>query len=177
MSDKKCFVCEEREPRVGKNTCFDCHKQIIENAVRERPQRGFTPAEGQLIEDARKIVTGSALTSKGLAEIEQMILDAYEALAHLENGEKGPREPRGLYGKYVVFKSKDIRFQDKKPRCSVMFDAEPLADCFVLRPEKDKAARKALGTYAVAYAVSGVDPQLCKDLVEWVQRLEKEKPL
>jgi hypothetical protein len=174
LSDKKCFICEEREPRVGKNTCFECHKQIVENAVRERPLRdGFTPAEGQLIEDARKVLTSSALTSKGLAEIEQMVLDAYEALVHLEKGEKKAKDPKGLYGKYVIFKARDVQFQEKKPHYNVLFDAVALEGCFVLRPEKDKAARKALGTYAV----SGIDPELCNDLVAWIKKLEKEKPL
>ena len=148
------------DARPGRSTCFSCHKDFVEKAVSYRPRnsRDFKPAETSLIEDARKILTDSALTRKGLAEIEQMVLDAYEALSHLEKNEKKPEEPNGLYGKYRVFKHPS---------------GEAVNDCFVLRPVKDKAARKALGTYAV----SGVAPELCKDLVAWIEKLEKESPL
>lgn len=54
---------------------------------------------------------------------------------------------RGLYGKYEVRK-----------------DGEPVEECFVLEPESDSAARKAL----IEYAEATDNEQLAEDLREWV---------
>lgn len=53
----------------------------------------------------------------------------------------------GLYEKYEVFK-----------------DDEPVHPCFVLRPDRDRAAQYAL----LAYARHTPDARLAKELREWV---------
>lgn len=45
---------------------------------------------------------------------------------------------------------------------------EPLDGCFVLRPENDQAARRAL----MAYAAATADERLRDDLRAWVARLD-----
>lgn len=57
----------------------------------------------------------------------------------------------GLYEKYEVLK-----------------DGEPQDGCFVLRPESDKAARRALE----GYAGFTDDEELAQDLREWVAVIE-----
>lgn len=57
----------------------------------------------------------------------------------------------GLYGKYEVHKN-----------------GEPVTDCFVLRPDRDQAARIAL----LAYAAATDDLSLRSDLLEWVQAIQ-----
>jgi len=158
VGDKTCVICKERSAEVDRSACFRCHKNLLENGVRPAVTKESTPAEASLINDARRICTSTAMTPKGLAQIEQMILDAYEALAHMGEKHEPAPEPKGLYGKYRVFKYPS---------------GEEVSDCFVLRPVKDKAARMALGTYAV----SGIAPELCEDLVAWIKKLEKENPL
>lgn len=59
---------------------------------------------------------------------------------------------RGLYSKYRVTKA----------------DGTPLdGDCFVLRPDRDPAARAALA----AYAASTENRQLASDINVWINRL------
>ncbi|WP_237560643.1 hypothetical protein [Halostella litorea] len=53
----------------------------------------------------------------------------------------------GLHDKYAVFE-----------------DGEPVADCFVLEPETDPAAREAL----IRYAEETDDEELAQDLCDWV---------
>lgn len=50
---------------------------------------------------------------------------------------------------------------------------EPVHDCFVLRPQKDAAARAAL----LAYAKATHNAKLASDLIVWVRQLELELPL
>ncbi len=59
----------------------------------------------------------------------------------------------GLYAKY------EVRKGDK-----------PVEDCFVLRPDRDSAARVAL----LAYAYATDDLRLRSDLHRWVQRIQDE---
>lgn len=107
----------------------------------QREHRGeYSPAERQVIEDVHKAINCSCVTPKGLAKIELLVLDRYETLVH-----EREEEPKGLYGKYRVYKYPS---------------GEEVTDCFVLRPEKDPAARKALG----AYAASGVSEALPRPL-------------
>jgi len=88
-------------------------------------------------------------------------------------------EPKGLHGKYVVFKSKDVNVDKRGDRdfYEVLYGCQALDGCFVLRPEKDKAARRALVAYA-AYAgeVRG-ERELAVDLRAWVRKLGMERPL
>lgn len=77
----------------------------------------------------------------------------------------------GLYGKYCVFKSKDVSVNKLGG-----FEArQPLTDCFVLRPEKDGAARAAVLHYAMACEQDS--PQLASELREWIAKLEAEDGL
>lgn len=62
-------------------------------------------------------------------------------------------EKTGLYGKYSVINNET---------------GEQVADCFVLRPERDIAALHALSEYA---ARCWHDEQLQNDLREWVARI------
>lgn len=56
---------------------------------------------------------------------------------------------KGLYGKYIITKA----------------DGTPVNDrCFILKPDKDPVAVKALQTYAAATD----DEQLRNDLYDWV---------
>ena len=59
-------------------------------------------------------------------------------------------DERGLYEKYHVCK-----------------DGEAVADCFVLEPDSDSAAREAL----IRYAEATDDEELAEDLREWVSDL------
>lgn len=65
----------------------------------------------------------------------------------------------GLYGKYVVFKQGDDGLEG------------PLDGCFVLRPDHDPAARKALSAYANADGVHG--SPLARSLREWLWALRQ----
>jgi len=60
---------------------------------------------------------------------------------------------QGLYIKYDVFKVKD---------------GTPVNNCFVLRPDKDRAARAALQ----AYAETTENEALRNDICEWLKRIE-----
>jgi len=60
----------------------------------------------------------------------------------------------GLYSKYEVRK-----------------DGEPVGDCFVLEPEDDAAARRALE----AYARGTDDEELAQDLRNWVAAVESRE--
>lgn len=60
----------------------------------------------------------------------------------------------GLYSKYEVRK-----------------DGEPVEDCFVLEPEDDAAARRALE----AYARGTDDEELAQDLRNWVAAVESRE--
>ncbi len=60
----------------------------------------------------------------------------------------------GLYSKYEVRK-----------------DGEPVADCFVLEPEDDGAARRALEEYARETD----DEELSQDLRDWIASIEAQK--
>jgi hypothetical protein len=42
---------------------------------------------------------------------------------------------------------------------------------FVLRPEKDEAARDAL----LEYALATTNPQLSEDIIAWLEKLEPDK--
>jgi hypothetical protein len=66
-------------------------------------------------------------------------------------------ECEGLYGKYRVFKARNN---------------EPVEDCFVLRPDKDAAARYALLTYATYCG----NPQLAGDLNRWIDEIYRALP-
>lgn len=61
--------------------------------------------------------------------------------------------PNGLKLKYNVTKVKD---------------GSPVYDCFVLRPDKDPAARAALR----AYADATTNDELRNDIREWVDEIE-----
>jgi hypothetical protein len=63
-------------------------------------------------------------------------------------------EELGLYNKYYV--------------CKV--SGEPLENCFVLRPDRDKYALYALRFYA--NIVKDVKPILSMDLLEWIKEFE-----
>lgn len=63
-------------------------------------------------------------------------------------------EPKGLFPKYVVTKA----------------DGTPVDNAFILRPDRDQHARKALLAYAESVRES--NPELCGDLVSWVNELE-----
>jgi len=54
-----------------------------------------------------------------------------------------------LYCKYNVYK---------------IDDGMPVKDCFVLRPDRDPAARAALA----AYAIATTNKALAKDLMDWL---------
>ncbi len=66
-----------------------------------------------------------------------------------------PEERDGLKIKYNVFKVEN---------------GEPVFDCFVLRPDRDPAARAALRAYAAATQ----NADLAADLLAWAERLEQE---
>ncbi|MNP16836.1 hypothetical protein D3C76_1092440 [compost metagenome] len=68
------------------------------------------------------------------------------------------RDEQGLYVKYHVTK---------------MSDGTPVGDCFVLRPDKDPAARAAIQ----AYAWSITNRQLSGELLNWLLRLDSEAPI
>lgn len=57
----------------------------------------------------------------------------------------------GLHGKYIVRKADT---------------GEPVFDCFVLRPDRDPHARKALTAYMTS--VAGENPALANDLAVWL---------
>lgn len=67
-----------------------------------------------------------------------------------------------LYGKYVVFKQGDDGLEG------------PLGGCFVLRPDHDPAARKALSAYADADGVHG--SPLARSLRQWLWDLIGASP-
>lgn len=71
-------------------------------------------------------------------------------------GEEIRDKEAGLYGKYNVFDAADGRIVD---------------GCFVLRPEKDKAAAYAL----MAYAEKTENKRLSKDLYGWLQEIGEER--
>ena len=74
-------------------------------------------------------------------------------------------EPKGLHGKYVVFK----RATDQTTRPGFFYtDGEPIEGCFVLRPEKDIAARSAI----LQYASMTTDMQLRQELRNWIRALD-----
>lgn len=60
-----------------------------------------------------------------------------------------------LYPKYKVIKN---------------YTGENVDNCFVLKPDTDTAARIALKAYAEAVEIER--PQLCKDLLLWLEFLE-----
>ena len=66
-----------------------------------------------------------------------------------------PPSQRGLYGKYTVIKNET---------------GETVDDCFVLRPNKDPAALKALQIYADFTD----DKQLAEDLYKWIEAAKKD---
>lgn len=70
--------------------------------------------------------------------------------------EFGGEDYNGLKVKYRVFKARNY---------------EPVEDCFVLRPAKDKAARGALLTYA-NYTDNA---ELSADLREWLERVVRQE--
>lgn len=80
---------------------------------------------------------------------------AVKALRALQEIKKNEPQP-GLYGKYIVRKSDNGEYVD---------------NCFVLRPDKDKAAVVALRAYAEATD----DKMLAADIVNWVGA--EKKPL
>lgn len=63
------------------------------------------------------------------------------------------RPKTGLYNKYSVFEG-----------------GERVTNCFVLEPESDSAARRALEAYADATD----DPQLASDINDWIRSLDPE---
>lgn len=68
---------------------------------------------------------------------------------------------RGLYGKYSVAKwNSELKIY------------EHVDDCFVLRPDRDPAAREALLTYASVTP----NPQLAHDLAMWLARIQQGYP-
>jgi hypothetical protein len=81
-------------------------------------------------------------------------------------------EPKGLYGKYVVFKANDVRAVPLDgargiARCYEAPLEAPVKGCFVLRPEKDKAALSAL----LQYATMTTDMKLRAELRAWADRI------
>ena len=64
-----------------------------------------------------------------------------------------PTPERGLYAKYQVLRASD---------------GEPIADCFVLRPDNDQIAREAIAHYATRTP----NRTLASHLWEWLYRLE-----
>ena len=69
-------------------------------------------------------------------------------------------QPQGLYGKYLV---RELGGFLNGQRTA----GPPLTDVFVLRPEKDPAALKAL----FAYAAETSNLELSSDLLAWCQRI------
>lgn len=66
----------------------------------------------------------------------------------------------GLYPKYIVTKA----------------DGTPVeSPVFVLKPETDGAARKALIAYA--FGINRQNPELARDLMNWVTQLANDHPL
>lgn len=90
-----------------------------------------------------------------------------------------PARPRGLYGKYLIFKAAGAAYErELKPGESGLpvkfdrethwtFDGPPLRGCFVLRPEKDPAAQEALRMYASL--VGPTNPHLAAEITDWVE--------
>jgi len=71
--------------------------------------------------------------------------------------------PTGLYGKYQVRKLRRSEyFQMDMPQ------GPTLTDVFVLRPERDPAAFKALA----CYAAETPSDELAADLWKWLKRIE-----
>lgn len=72
---------------------------------------------------------------------------------HLRDGpsDRPHDDEAGLYGKFQVYK-----------------DGDPVEEpCFVLKPENDQAARRALYTYARATT----NTKLRQDIVDWLDEL------
>ena len=70
---------------------------------------------------------------------------------------------KGLYGKYIVFRTEEI--VNSTLSLDTLLDNRALDGCFVLRPVTDTAARIALATYAEATH----NPRLGADIRAWLE--------
>lgn len=81
------------------------------------------------------------------------------------------RERPGMFRKFRVYKNvpcpcgtRDCGGPSARPGCVGERQGELVTDCFVLRPEKDAAARAAVR----AYAIETIDGDLRNDLLAWL---------
>lgn len=93
---------------------------------------------------------------EAIQEVRSCEMTLYEILCELNEigafGDVDPDDRRGLYSKYVVTK-----------------DGKPIdGDCFVLRPDRDEAAREALR----AYATHTRNQILSQDIRRWLMMIE-----
>jgi hypothetical protein len=98
--------------------------------------------------------------------------DSYKGFLHIMREEDTP-EARVEYNE--IQNSRKHKHPDNSGGLKCKYNVEkldgtPVFDCFVLRPQKDSAARMALRAYA-AYTPN---QELKKDIYAWLDELEKE---
>lgn len=118
--------------------------------------------EADFTKEELELLLGYTMAEGGvdLQEIERMVME-WRSLKHqgiideiLESaGRKESDSTTGLYDKYTIINNKS---------------GEPIdEDAFVLKPDKDPAARKAL----ITYAVNTKNERLRNNLYDWVERI------
>lgn len=85
----------------------------------------------------------------------------------------------GLFDKFLVFKRDGVTFNSDyhvrnekgKNVVRVAVTGDLVDECFVLRPTRDRAALKALFTYAT----NTTDSALSNDLIAWIARIRCQR--
>lgn len=122
----------------------------------KRPRGALCP--GVFCKNGRTCEMVSARTCPYLAALDRLALyeDAEEEGRLILLDTTPGDDYDGLERKYIVFKN----------HTGVVVD-----NCFVLRPDRDKAARRALLAYA--YFIHENNELLAKDLIRWVNAIEE----